>query len=86
MTSDISGVESVVSGTFTSILSNTNTLAIAVAAMFQKNWVLALVGIAIVPLFTLPTRIAGKRRWKLAGEAQACNDDVRRAGGFGQED
>ena len=76
MTSDISGVESVVSGTFTSILSNTITLAIAVAAMFQKNWVLALVGIAIVPLFTLPTRIAGKRRWKLAGEAQACNDEI----------
>ncbi len=76
MTSDISGVESVVTGTFTSILSNTITLAVAVTAMFRKNWVLALVGIAVVPLFTLPTRMAGKRRWKLAGEAQACNDEI----------
>ena len=33
-------------------------------------------GIAVVPLFTLPTRMAGKRRWKLAGEAQACNDEI----------
>ena len=76
MTSDISGVESVVTNTFTSILSNMITLAVAVIAMFRKNWILALVGIAVVPLFTLPTRMAGKRRWKLAGEAQACNDEI----------
>ena len=76
MTSDISGVESVVTGTFTSILSNTITLVVALIAMFQKNWILALVGIAVVPLFTLPTRMAGKRRWKLAAEAQECNDEI----------
>ncbi len=76
MTSDISGVESIVTNTFTSILSNVLTLVVAVFAMFQKNWVLALIGIVIVPLFTLPTRMAGKARWKLAGEAQACNDEI----------
>ena len=76
MTSDISGVESVVTGTFASILSNTITLVVALIAMFRKNWILALVGIAVVPLFTLPTRMAGKRRWKLAAEAQECNDEI----------
>ncbi|MBQ8161758.1 MAG: ABC transporter ATP-binding protein [Clostridia bacterium] len=76
MTSDISGVESVISGTFTSILSNSITLVVAVVAMFRKNWLLALVGLVVVPLFTLPTRMAGKNRWKLAGEAQACNDEI----------
>ncbi len=76
MTSDISGVESVVSGTFTSILSNLITLVVALVAMFQKNWVLALVGIAVVPLFVLPTRLAGRTRWKLASKAQECNDEV----------
>ncbi|MCR4885270.1 MAG: ABC transporter ATP-binding protein/permease [Clostridiales bacterium] len=76
MTSDISGVESIVTNTLTSILSNVLTLVVAVVAMFQKNWVLALIGIVIVPLFTLPTRMAGKARWKLAGEAQACNDEI----------
>ena len=76
MTSDISGVESVISNTFTSILSNVITLVVAVVAMFQKNWILALVGLVVVPLFTLPTRMAGKTRWKLAGEAQACNDEI----------
>ncbi len=76
MTSDITGVESVVANTFTSILSNVITLAVAVTAMFQKNWILALVGVVVVPLFTLPTRMAGKTRWKLAGEAQAVNDEI----------
>ena len=76
MTSDISGVESVITGTFTSILSNSITLIAAVIAMFQKNWILALAGLVIVPLFTLPTRMAGKTRWKLAGQAQECNDEI----------
>ncbi len=76
MTSDISGVESVVSNTFSNILSNTITLAVALIAMFRKNWILALVGIVVVPLFTLPTRMAGKTRWKLAGKAQECNDEI----------
>jgi len=76
MTGDISGVESIVTSSFTGILSNVLTLAVAVVAMFQKNWILALLGLVIVPLFTLPTRLAGKTRWKLAGEAQACNDEI----------
>ena len=76
MTSDIDGVESIVTNTFTSILSNLITLAVALTAMFQKNWILALVGIAVVPLFVLPTRMAGKTRWSITREAQSCNDEI----------
>lgn len=76
MTSDIDGVQQVITGTFTSILSNVITLVIAMVAMFRKNWILALMGVVIVPLFTLPTRRAGKTRWKYASESQACNDEI----------
>ena len=76
MTSDIDGVQQVITSTFTSILSNAITLIIAMVAMFRKNWILALIGIVIVPLFTLPTRRAGKTRWKYANESQACNDEI----------
>ena len=76
MTSDISGVERVVTSTFTSILSNTITLAAAVVIMFKENWILALVGVAVIPLFTIPTRWAGKTRWSLTQESQECNDEV----------
>lgn len=76
MTSDIDGVKQIITNTFRSILSNSITLVVAVVAMFQKNVVLALVGIVIVPLFTIPTRTAGKTRWSLTNEAQACNDEI----------
>ena len=76
MTSDIDGVRMVITNTFASILSNVITLIVALAAMYEKNWILATVGIIIVPLFTLPTRRAGRRRWSLTREAQACNDEI----------
>ena len=76
MTSDIDGVRQVITNTFTSILSNVITLVIAMVAMFRKNWVLALIGMVIVPLFTIPTRRAGRTRWKFANESQDCNDEI----------
>ncbi|MDD4096542.1 MAG: ABC transporter ATP-binding protein [Oscillospiraceae bacterium] len=76
MTSDISGVQQVITGTLSSILSNSITLVVALVAMFSKNWILALVGMVIVPLFALPTRKAGKTRWDLTRESQAKNDEI----------
>ena len=76
MTGDISGVESVTTNTFSSILSNVSTLIVAVAAMYRKNWILATIGILVVPLFAIPTRRAGKTRWTLTREAQACSDRI----------
>ena len=76
MTSDIDGVQRIITNTFTSILSNFLTLIVALVAMYQKNWILATVGIIIVPLFTIPTRRAGKTRWSLTREAQSCNDEI----------
>ena len=76
MTSDISGVERVVTSTFTSILSNSITLVAAIVIMFQQNPILALLGMLIIPLFVIPTRMAGKTRWKLTQESQECSDSV----------
>ncbi len=76
MTSDISGVERVVTNTFTSILSNSITLVAAVVIMYRENWILATVGALVIPLFTIPTRWAGKTRWTLTREAQECNDEI----------
>ncbi|MBQ8092561.1 MAG: ABC transporter ATP-binding protein [Clostridia bacterium] len=76
MTSDIDGVERIIANTFSSILSNAITLIVAVVMMYSRNWILATIAIVIVPLFTIPTRHAGKTRWSLTREAQACNDQV----------
>ena len=76
MTSDISGVQSVITGTFTSILSNSITLIAALVVMFGRNPILAGLGVLVIPLFVIPSRFAGKTRWSLTRESQACNDEI----------
>jgi len=76
MTSDISGVERVVTSTFTSVISNVITLVSAVIIMFRENWVLAAAGALVIPLFVIPTRWAGKTRWTLTRDAQECSDEI----------
>ncbi|NLG30077.1 MAG: ABC transporter ATP-binding protein, partial [Clostridiaceae bacterium] len=53
MTGDVNGVQRVITGTLTSTVSNVAVLVTSIIAMVQKNWLLALVGIAILPLFIL---------------------------------
>ena len=76
MTSDIDGVQRVISSTFTTILSNAITLVAALVLMYRENWVLATVGVLVVPLFVIPTRFAGRTRWELTREAQECSDEI----------
>lgn len=76
MTSDIAGVQQVITGTLTSILSNSITLIVALVVMFSQNWIMALVGIAVIPMFIIPTRSAGKTRWSITTESQACSDEI----------
>lgn len=76
MTSDISGVQQIITNTLTSIISNVITLAVALVVMFRENWLLALLGVVIVPLFTIPTRSAGKTRWSITKESQECSDEI----------
>ena len=76
MTSDIAGVQQIITSTLTTIISNSITLIVALVVMFEKNWILALVGMVVIPLFTIPTRSAGKTRWSITNESQACSDEI----------
>jgi ATP-binding cassette subfamily B protein len=76
MTSDISGVESVISGTLTNVLRNVAILITSVIIMYDKNWQLATIGMIIVPLFAIPTKRVGRTRWMLALQSQQKNDEI----------
>ena len=76
MNSDIQGVSSTISNTLTSLLSNICTVVVTVVALFSIDIKLACVGILVIPLLVLPTRSAGKNRWKLLSEAQGKNDEL----------
>ena len=76
MTGDIGGVQGIISGTLTNIFRNVLVLITTVVALFSKNWILALIGITIVPLFIIPTKKVGKKRFELAMETQKKHDDM----------
>lgn len=76
MNSDISGVSGAISSTLTSCVSNICTIVTTVVALFRIDVKLAIVGIMVIPLLVLPTRNAGKSRWKLLSQSQAKNDEL----------
>ena len=76
MTSDIEGVQSVVSDTLTSLVSNILVLITTAAALFSMNWKLAVIGIAVVPLLQIPSRLIAKKRWLLLKAAQEKKDEL----------
>ena len=76
MNTDISGVSSVISGTLSNIVSNIATVVTTLTALFSMSVPLAVVGIAVIPLLILPTRTAGRTRWKYLTESQAKSDEL----------
>ena len=76
MTSDIGGVQGIISGTLTNIFRNIFVLITTLVALFSKNWLLALIGITIVPLFIIPTQKVGRKRFDLALETQKKADEM----------
>lgn len=76
MNTDISGVSSVISGTLSSLVSNTATVVTTLIAMFAMSSKLALAGIVVIPLLILPTRTAGRRRYTLLTKSQEKQDEM----------
>ncbi len=76
MNSDIDGVASVVSGTLSSAVSNFTTVAATMVALFSMNWQLAIVGVVVIPLLVLPTKEAGKARFRLLTQGQRKQDEM----------
>ena len=76
MTSDIEGVQTVISNTLTELVRNMMLVILAVIVMYQRNWILATAGILLVPLLILPTKRVGKKRWDITYKAQAKSDEI----------
>ena len=72
ITSDVGGVQTAVSSTLTSILSNSVTFIAAVIAMLVLSWQLTIVALVTVPIFVAATRIVGRKRREFTGQAQAA--------------
>ena len=67
---DVQGVGSIVSGTMVDIAQSTIVLTTTIALIFWLDWRLALLAIALLPLFIAPTRRVGRRRKALKRKTQ----------------
>jgi ATP-binding cassette, subfamily B, bacterial len=73
---DIGGIQTVVTSTATSIVSNVTTVVAAVVAMFLLDWRLALFSLALLPVFVLLTRRVGQERRQITTTRQRTMADM----------
>ena len=71
LSSDVSGVEDVVTTTASQALSNLFVVVSTLIMMFALNWKLSFVSLAILPFFIVPTRKVGAIRRELARRRQS---------------
>jgi ATP-binding cassette subfamily B protein len=76
VTNDVSGVQDVVTGTFTSIANNLVTVVPTLAVMTILSWQLTLMSLALLPLFVVPTRKVGRIRRALRRQTQERVADI----------
>ncbi|MBA2427335.1 MAG: ABC transporter ATP-binding protein [Actinobacteria bacterium] len=70
LTNDVGGVQDVLTDTASSLLANITIVISTVALMFYLSWPLALLSIAILPVFTVISRKVGQIRREVSGQTQ----------------
>jgi ATP-binding cassette subfamily B protein len=73
---DIGGVQTVVTNTATSIVSNVTTVIASVVAMFLLDWRLAVFSLGLLPFFVLLARRVGQQRKKITSVKQGAMADI----------
>jgi ATP-binding cassette, subfamily B, bacterial len=76
LTNDVGGIQSVVTDTATSLLSNIVTLLSTLIAMLVLSWQLTALSLAITPLFVYYTYRAGKVRRQITMAAQESKAEI----------
>jgi ATP-binding cassette subfamily B protein len=76
LNNDVNDLTDIFSDTVAAITTNVLTLAFTLVIIFSLNWRLALLAIAIVPLFIPPAWWVGKLRHQIMTEAQAKRSDL----------
>ena len=73
---DIGGIDTVVTSTATSVLSNVTTVIASVVAMVLLDWRLAVFALILLPLFVWLTKRVGDQRKKVTAARQVSLADV----------
>ncbi|MCX5745300.1 MAG: ABC transporter ATP-binding protein [Proteobacteria bacterium] len=73
---DVQGVGQMLQDNLVKVLQNAVVVTTAIAAILWLDWRLALVALALLPVFVLPTQRVGQRRKALKRQAQGALADV----------
>jgi ATP-binding cassette subfamily B protein len=73
---DINETQRAVGGLMSESLSVLLNLVLVLAAMFWLSWQLSLVALAVIPLFVLPGRVAGKRSQRLVRQEMQLSGEL----------
>lgn len=76
VSSDVDNVDSVLTGTLTSILTNAFMIITTVITMLVWNWRLALISFAIVPFMILPLGPVGRRMYDVRKKTREQRDVI----------
>ncbi len=76
ISNDIGGVQTVVTSTATSIVSNATTVLATIVAMLLMDWRLALFSLALLPFFVWLTRRVGNERKRITSKKQGSLADM----------
>jgi ATP-binding cassette subfamily B protein len=76
ISNDIGGVDTVVTSTATSIVSNLTTVIATVVAMFLMDWRLAVFSLGLMPVFVYLTRRVGRERRRITTTQQRTLADL----------
>lgn len=76
LNNDVNDLADIFSDTVVAITSNILTLGTTVAVIFALDWRLALLSVAIVPLFVPPSFFVGRVRQEIVRQAQKTRSDL----------
>jgi ATP-binding cassette subfamily B protein len=76
LANDVGGLQSVITDTASTILSNTVTLVSTVIALVLLSWQLAVLSLALTPLFVWLTGRVGRTRRRLSAQTQDALSDM----------
>ncbi|HEV2122276.1 MAG TPA: ABC transporter ATP-binding protein, partial [Chloroflexota bacterium] len=76
VTNDVAGVQNVVTGTLSTIVSNAITVLFTFVVIFTLHWQLAIVAVFTIPIILIPTRQVGRYRNQVSRETQEKQAEV----------
>ncbi len=76
LNNDVIGAQRAISDTAVSIVSNVAKVVATLSIMFAIDWRLTLLGVAVLPLFLLPTRRIGRRLRDLRRRSMVLNAEM----------